>query len=635
MSLNLLLKDDADVATATDADHGQFFVTPTFALKIKDSTGTVHETTAVIADANYGDVTVSSGGTVIAINAGVVSTTELGGDITAAGKALLDDANAAAQRTTLGGTTVGGNLFTATNPSAIRFLKINADNSVSLEDASTFLTSIGAGTGGGDVTSASNLTDNAVVRGDGGTKGVQTSGVIIDDSNNVTGVAALAATTIELGHASDTTLARSSAGNVSVEGNLIYRAGGTDVPVTDGGTGASTASAARTNLGLVIGTDVAAAGAVTGSGLTMATARLLGRTTASTGAVEEITVGTGLSLSAGTLVATGGAAGTVTASGGSLTANAVVLGAGTTDTKVVAGVTTDGTSAINLGVAGASVGKVVLANATSGTITVQAPTGALGTVTLTVPAVTDTLVGKATTDTLTNKTLTSPTLTTPVLGTPSSGTLTNCAGLPTAGITMSTARLLGRTTASTGAAEEITVSTGLSLSAGVLTATGGGSSKYRKAFRPRDNEPPASNFATLDTRNSHPVLDFDTTTQETAMFSDVISSAYGGGDITVSVQWAATSATTGTIGWDVTFERVGTAQDIDSDSFATAQTITAATVSGTSGILSSTSVSITAGSTGTDSLAAGEGYRLRIRRDVANDTATGDAELWGVVVSEN
>jgi hypothetical protein len=45
---------------------------------------------------------------------------------------------------------------------------------------------------------------------------------------------------------------------------------------------------------------------------------------------------------------------------------------------------------------------------------------------LNVPLANDTLVGKATTDTLTNKTLTSPTLTTPVLGTPSSGTLSSC-----------------------------------------------------------------------------------------------------------------------------------------------------------------------------------------------------------------
>jgi len=45
---------------------------------------------------------------------------------------------------------------------------------------------------------------------------------------------------IELGHATDTTLTRTSAGDVDIEGNIVYRAGGTDVPVADGGTGAST-----------------------------------------------------------------------------------------------------------------------------------------------------------------------------------------------------------------------------------------------------------------------------------------------------------------------------------------------------------------------------------------------------------
>lgn len=44
------------------------------------------------------------------------------------------------------------------------------------------------------------------------------------------------------------------------------------------------------------------------------------------------------------------------------------------------------------------------------------------------------------------------------------------------GVTMSTARLLGRTTAGTGAPQEISVGSGLSLSGGVLSATGGGSS---------------------------------------------------------------------------------------------------------------------------------------------------------------
>ena len=60
---------------------------------------------------------------------------------------------AATGRTSLGGTTVGQSMFTLTNPSAITFPRFNADNTVSALNAADFRTAIGAGSGGGSVTS--------------------------------------------------------------------------------------------------------------------------------------------------------------------------------------------------------------------------------------------------------------------------------------------------------------------------------------------------------------------------------------------------------------------------------------------------------------------------------------------------
>lgn len=73
---------------------------------------------------------------------------------------------AATGRTSLGGTTVGQNMFTLTNPSAVTFPRFNADNTISALSASAFRTAIGAGTGDGTVTS---VTGTSPVVSSGGT----------------------------------------------------------------------------------------------------------------------------------------------------------------------------------------------------------------------------------------------------------------------------------------------------------------------------------------------------------------------------------------------------------------------------------------------------------------------------------
>lgn len=152
---------------------------------------------------------------------------------------------------------------------------------------------------------------------------------------------------------------------------------------------------------------------------------------------------------------------------------------------------------------------------------------------------------------------------------------------------------------------------------------------------PLANEPPSSNPATIDLRNQHPVLDFNDTTNESAVFSAVMPQNYAGiTGVTVYLHYAMTSATSGDIDWDVAFERIGDQQqDIDSDGYAAVQSVDNTTVPGTSGNVDIVSVAFTDGAQ-MDSVAAGEGFRLKVTRDAASDTASGDAELLFVEIRE-
>ena len=96
------------------------------------------------------------------------------------------------------------NLTQFVDQTAWRIFYSNTDGDVvefAFGAVGTVLTSGGASAvptwssaGAGDVTAAANLGDNLLIRGNGAGKGVQNSGITIDDSDNVTGMANLTAT---------------------------------------------------------------------------------------------------------------------------------------------------------------------------------------------------------------------------------------------------------------------------------------------------------------------------------------------------------------------------------------------------------------------------------------------------------
>lgn len=87
--------------------------------------------------------------------------------------------------------------------------------------------------GGGDVTGAANLDDNTLIKGDGGAKGIQDSGVTLDDSDNMAGVNSLVfkgdtTLTIVSGDVTVTGFYHTIAGEGAANDDLIGIIGGSD-----------------------------------------------------------------------------------------------------------------------------------------------------------------------------------------------------------------------------------------------------------------------------------------------------------------------------------------------------------------------------------------------------------------------
>lgn len=118
---------------------------------------------------------------------------------------------ASAARTNIGATTLGGNIFTLTNPSAVTFPRFNADNTVSSLTAAEFRTAIGAGAGSGTVTSiaAGNGMSFTTITGTG-TVTLGTPGSLTSSSTN-------AATAGSHTHAITTQLPSSATAGVMIQ----------------------------------------------------------------------------------------------------------------------------------------------------------------------------------------------------------------------------------------------------------------------------------------------------------------------------------------------------------------------------------------------------------------------------------